>query len=165
MRIYGEFFIDDFNYKHPHTNEPNEIGVGVGIVKYLKDFPINYIWVEYRAVTAWVYNWKRAAYRLLFYGKPFGNSFGNDGDKLMIKLCRFNNKKLFEIDYEILRKGEGEITDTWPSYFPDNWFLTGQEKITHTFDFKLVLLPRMEFKFSFEIPYKKKVYLGLSIWV
>lgn len=146
LRIYGEFLVDDFQYAPDPRGEPNEIGGIIGVQKYFKNEFLNYLWIEYRAVTAWVYNQKHPRNRLVYYGECLGNEFGPDGDKLLIKLGRLKSGRLMELEAYIQRKGENEIETQWPDVFPGDYFLMGKVKRDFGIILKCILVPQYRFE-------------------
>ncbi len=103
--IYGEFFIDDFQFD---LESAHEIGGQVGI-KYAAPFLNNaLLGLEYSIVADAVYGQRKSYNRYLYSNKIIGYADGCDTDRLKFRVDYFPRRPIrLALDCSYKRKGEG----------------------------------------------------------
>jgi hypothetical protein len=117
LLFYGEFLIDDFQIekKSKSDQEPNELGYVAGFLyafpSKLNGFQMN---LEYDRVNNRTYNQKNVWNRYLNRNKLIGSKLGPNSDDLKASIKGWLTKDLeAELDYGLLRKGEGSVYSVW----------------------------------------------------
>jgi len=116
-----EIFIDDFQYEKNSIYVPNKIGVLVN-ASYSPLFMQNIIFYgEYCGMNTYTNTHEYEDLVYSYYTVPMSYLEGTDMDNISFGVIyRHFDKLNFDFDVSYMRKGEGELTNSWESESPDS---------------------------------------------
>jgi hypothetical protein len=106
---------------------------------------------EYTTVTRWTYGHDILWQQYTYLGYSIGHPIGADFDELFLGIVYHLTKTVdLIINTSLLRKGEGNISDPYPDYFPKEYWLTGKLKKTKSVEFGIKWYKVRKFVFTFK---------------
>lgn len=112
-----EFLLDDVQIERRTREDKAPMFYGVhSELRYMTGFfrkPFTAI-LSYNRVSNWTFNQRKEWNRLLYYGKPIGDTLGNDYDRATAEMRYFFCPNLcVGAQFELVRRGEGRINAIW----------------------------------------------------
>jgi len=121
LLVSGELFIDDFQYEIKDFYVPNKIGILLN-AQYSPGFLENSsFYAEYCRLNTYTNTHEFTSLSYSYYKVPMSYLFGTDMDNISLGLRLRpvkNMKTSFDLSY--LRKGDGELENSWESERPDS---------------------------------------------
>lgn len=123
LLLYGEFYIDDFQYVPDTVWDPNQFALAFGGMKALGTFALR---LDYSMATRWAFNSRLRTTKTLYRGWPYGHPLGSDFQRFLLKLeWQVRPLTRLSVGFSFTQDGAGSVYERMPYYkgYPKESFL------------------------------------------
>jgi len=112
LLLYGEFFVDDFQYVGYDTDDSQQFAVALGAMKTLGNATLT---LDYSLATRWTFNSRLSTTKALYRGWPFGHPLGSDFQRFWARLeVPVNPGLRVSLGASLIQDGAGSIYEHMP---------------------------------------------------
>ncbi|MEO0141465.1 MAG: hypothetical protein ABIM88_07970 [candidate division WOR-3 bacterium] len=124
LLLYGEFYIDDFQYVPDTIWDPNQIALAFGAMKSAGPLILR---MDYSAATRWTFNSRLRTTKAIYRAWPYGHPLGSDFQRFLAELeWQARPVTRITLGLSFTQDGAGSVHEKMPYYlgFPKENFLT-----------------------------------------
>jgi len=123
LLLYGEFYIDDFQYVPDTIWDPNQFALAFGGMKAAGPLTLR---LDYSMASRWAFNSRLRTTKALYRGWPYGHPLGSDFQRFLGEL-KWQARPLTRLSagFSFTQDGAGSIYEKMPYYkgYPKESFL------------------------------------------
>ncbi len=112
LLLYGEFYIDDFQYVPDTIWDPNQFALAFGAMKAIGPLALR---LDYSMASRWAFNSRLRTTKALYRGWPYGHPLGSDFQRFLFELdWRIRPSFRPSVGFSFTQDGAGSIYEKMP---------------------------------------------------